>query len=163
MRQRFHNLLKLAAESPFAGERANALAAARRLADKHGMSLDEAARLGFEETPRAEPPPPPPRPRRDAKSAAGFFFHLSEAELLAEKARRDASLRAARARGLDADERQPKPQPARRVWRSGAKRNPYSHARVLLNETSIPFAEIAAVTGLDIYQIVGMKLKMRGT
>lgn len=126
------------------------------------MSLDDAARLGFDEPPRARPEPPP-RPRRETKAATGFFFHMSEAELLAEKARRDASLRAARARGLDAEERQEKPQPARRSWRSGAKRNPYSHARVLLRETSIPFAEIAAVTGLDIYQVVGMKLKMRGT
>src|SRR3546814_17575845 len=36
-RQRFHNLLQLAAESPFEGERANALAADTRLAVRCGQ------------------------------------------------------------------------------------------------------------------------------
>ena len=43
-RTRFQNLLKLASESTFDGERTAALDAAKRLAGRHGMSLDEAAR-----------------------------------------------------------------------------------------------------------------------
>jgi len=39
-RQRFHNLLHLAAESTFEGERANALAAAKRLAERFGLTLE---------------------------------------------------------------------------------------------------------------------------
>ena len=42
-RKRFQGLLRLAAESPFAGERANAFAAATRLAARHGLSVEEAA------------------------------------------------------------------------------------------------------------------------
>ena len=42
-RDRFRALLKLASESPFEGERENAMDAATRLAEQHGMSLDEAA------------------------------------------------------------------------------------------------------------------------
>ena len=41
--QRFRKLLTLAAESPFAGERDAALAAANRMADSAGMDLEEAA------------------------------------------------------------------------------------------------------------------------
>ena len=51
-RQRFHNLLQLAAESPFEGERANALAAATRLATRCGLTLDEAAAGGSRQEPR---------------------------------------------------------------------------------------------------------------
>src|SRR3546814_1630412 len=48
-RQRFHNLLQLAAESPFEGERANALAAATRLAVRCGLALrSEERRVGKE-------------------------------------------------------------------------------------------------------------------
>ena len=32
---------------------------------------------------------------------------------------------------------------------------------MLLSETSLPLKEIVSLTGLDIYEIVGMKLKMR--
>ncbi len=178
-RQRFQKLLRLAAESPYAGERANALSAARRLAANHGLSLNEAARAGFDARPEAKPEtrrnghrPHSDQTRADRRAwnpayDLARFFHLSEAHIQAEKARRDASMRAARERGLDAEEiaaeKRRREREHRRVWRSGARRNPYSHARVLLSETSIPFAEIAAVTGLDIYQVVGMKLKMRGT
>ncbi len=39
--------MRLASESPYPGERANALDAAERLAASHGMSLDQAARAGI--------------------------------------------------------------------------------------------------------------------
>ena len=39
--------------------------------------------------------------------------------------------------------------------------NPERHAAVLLRETKLPFREVAEITGLDVYKVVGMKLKMR--
>lgn len=49
--------MRLAAESPYPGEQANARAAASRLAADHRMSLDEAVRAGVdpEPAPRREP------------------------------------------------------------------------------------------------------------
>ena len=70
---------------------------------------------------------------------------------------------AARQRGLDEDARQAAaPKLAVRMQRSGRRMNPGRHARTLLKETSLPFDEIADITGLDVYQVVGMKLKLRG-
>ena len=40
-------------------------------------------------------------------------------------------------------------------------RNPTEHAEVLLKETSLPSHEIAKMTGLDVYEVFGMKLKNR--
>ena len=34
-------------------------------------------------------------------------------------------------------------------------------ARVLLLETSLPIEEIAGITGLDVYRVAAMKLKLR--
>ena len=45
--------------------------------------------------------------------------------------------------------------------RNNRKRDPDSHARVLLNETSLPLEEISVLTGLDFYEVVALKLKMR--
>ena len=42
-----------------------------------------------------------------------------------------------------------------------ARRNPLKHAEVLLKETSLHFDEIAEITGLNIYEVVGIKLKLR--
>jgi hypothetical protein len=41
--------------------------------------------------------------------------------------------------------------------------NPSRHAATLLRETSLSFREIASITGLDIYAVVGLKLKLRAT
>ena len=38
---------------------------------------------------------------------------------------------------------------------------PWQHARLLLTETSLPLREIAEITGLDLYDVVGLKLKLR--
>ena len=46
---------------------------------------------------------------------------------------------------------------------NGRKRSPGSFARVLLAETSLPLEEIVSLTGLDIYTVVGMKLKLRAS
>jgi hypothetical protein len=170
-RQRFHNLLQLAAESPFEGERSNALAAAERLARRLGLTLDEAAAGGAEEEPRQAPP------RGDAHMADDLGFrpesldrfaravHLMDNFIMEDKARREAALREAQARGLDAEElRQAVTSTVTRARPTRQRRmNPYRHAATLLRETSLSFREIANITGLDIYAVVGLKLKLRAT
>lgn len=162
-RERFHNLLKLAAESPFEGERENALAAARRLAGRFGMSLAEAAADSARQqqpAPQAEPPRPSPA------ASFAYFFHLSEAQLAADKARRDASRQAAFARGLDAEERREQAAPRRPAGflhraASARRMDPQRHARNLLLETSLPLREVVRLTGLSVWEVVGLKLKLR--
>ena len=39
--------------------------------------------------------------------------------------------------------------------------NPTERAEVLLKETSLTAREISEATGLDVYQVLGMKLKAR--
>jgi hypothetical protein len=172
-RARFHNLLKLAAESPYEGERTNALAAAGRLAARHGMTLAEAAAAGPGSAQRAPDPTRPERPGAGSRSwedrpwedrgwtAADMarFVHLMDWQIYVAKQRRDAALREARLRGLDAED-PPPPRPRRVPRPNHAGRNPWDHARVLLTETSLRLHEIVEITGLDIYQIVGFKLKL---
>ena len=154
-RTRFHNLLKLAAESPFEGERSAALAAAKRLATRHGMTLDEAASGG--------PPPDvlkkPVAAREKKVRDVARHVHIMDNWVSNDKARRDAALAEAYERGLDHDGRKRNSVQAPR--RNGTKRNPQSHATVLLQETSMPIDEIAALTGLDTYEVVALKLKLR--
>ncbi len=168
-RQRFHNLLQLAAESPFEGERSNALAAAERLAKRLGLTLDEAAAGGLDEE------PPQQAPRGDAHMADDLGFHpesldrfaravhLMDNFIMEDKARREAALRAAQARGLDAEELRKAVTSTVTQARTTKRRrmNPYRHAATLLRETSLSFREIANITGLDIYKVVGLKLKLR--
>lgn len=162
-RRRFHNLLLMAKESPFEGERRNALRAAERLASGHGMTLDEAARSGGEEYQQPTPRPPPSRSRAYAGMAR--FMEDVEARLRNDKARYAEALKAAYARGLDARDRKrdgrrtaayhgPRPRPPRR-------RAPLAHARVLLTDTRLPLAEVASIAGLDIWTVAGLKLKLR--
>ena len=40
-------------------------------------------------------------------------------------------------------------------------RTPTERAEVLLKETSLPSHENSKMTGLDVYQVLGMKLKAR--
>lgn len=182
-RERFHNLLLMAKESPFEGERRNALEAAERLAGRHGMTLEEAARGGGEtmQKPRyqADPtkrPRPAPRSTYDdvaAEAAAreraydemARFFRDMEDRAQSEKARRDEALRAAYARGLDAEERRQAERRAARDYiprrSKGSRRNPKVHASVLLRETHLPVQEIASICGLDVWTVAGLKLKMR--
>lgn len=168
-RQRFHNLLQLAAESPFEGERANALAAATRLAARCGLTLDEAAAGGHREPPRT-------RSRGDDFMADDLGFqpqtldrfaravHLMDDFILHDKARRDDALRSAQARGLDADElRKAVTATVTQARLNRRRMNPNRHAATLLRETSLSFREIASITGLDIYSVVGLKLKLRAT
>lgn len=92
------------------------------------------------------------------------YVHMSENFIRRDKERREQAMEEAIRRGLDAEERRAAEQPPlRRRGTSRSKRNPESHARVLLRETSLPLQEIASLSGLDIYSVVGMKLKMRAT
>lgn len=158
-RTRFHNLLKLAAESPFEGERSAALAAAVRLAKRHGMTLEEASTGG----PPPEVPNKPSMTRREKEEAkvrdVGRHVHMMDNWVSNDKVRRDAALAEAYERGLDSDKRKRGGIQAPR--RNASKRNPQSHATVLLKETSMPMLEICSLTGLDIYEVVALKLKMR--
>lgn len=169
-RQRFHILLQLAAESPFEGERANALAAATRLAARFGLTLDEAAAGGARQEPQRE------RLRGDDFMADDLGFrphtldrfaraaHLMDNFILHDKARRAEALRAAQSRGLDAEELRKAVTASVTQARVNRRRaNPYRHAAALLRETSLSFREIASITGLDIYAVVGLKLKLRAT
>ena len=163
---RFRNLLELAANSEYEGEKQNALQAAERLARRYGLSLDEAATLGEQEEASVD--------HRDAfrrtygkwadqHENPDAFTTVSETEMQRQKLRRDAAMEAARKRGLDAAEEKAaqrrKSQNFRR--KAGPKRDPHSHAEALLAETTIPVAEIAGITGLSVYEVMGMKLKMR--
>jgi len=167
-RQRFHNLLQLAAESPFEGERSNALAAAERLATRFGLTLDEAAAGGSEQeapgkaahggSSMAEDLGLQPDPLNRFVRAA----HLMDSYIVNDKARREAALREAQARGLDAEElRKAVASTVTQVRSKGRRMNPNRHATMLLRETSLSFREIANITGLDIYDVVGLKLKLR--
>ncbi len=171
-RKRLHGLLRLAAESPFAGERANALAAAARLAARHGLTV-EAAAGAHERSPPMPPSHHRPSPMSETMGSrnwfadydhpeVGRFMHLTDLAIHLAKLQREAALAEARARGLDAAARAAARRRADHVQRQAQRRmNPRDHARVLLAETSLRLREIVDITGLDIYQVVGLKLSMR--
>ena len=154
-RTRFRNLLELANSSKFEGERANALDAARRLAARHGMALEEAARTGLE--PRA---PLYATEMRKPDPRAAYFAYAQQQAASREKTRWEEAVQKARDRGLDRESTDTRADQRPRR-NSKARRNPAKHAEVLLEETRLPFNEIANITGLSIYAVVGMKLKMR--
>lgn len=151
----------LANESPYEGERTAALAAAERMAKSRGMTLEEAASGGpVPELPKAPRKRKPSGRARDPDTET----RMTEGWVDEDKIRRDAALEEARERGLDGDERRRAAAAANRVQRrNGRKREPRSHARVLLEETSLPLEEISSMTGLGMYELVGMKLKMRAS
>lgn len=162
-RQRFRNLLELANSSPYQGERDNAMAAAERLAGRHGMTLEEAARGGTQ-GPRPEPPPHR-GPEMWQERELARVVHLMDYQIQLDKARIAEAMKDAIARGLEPD---PAPQPIRpqylggwRPFRSRRRMEPFRHAQVLLEETSLPIEEIADITGLDVYKVASLKLKMR--
>lgn len=176
-RERFHNLLLMAKESPFEGERSNALEAAERMAQRHDMTLEEAARSGGEGLQKPGEQNPAPKPpssfeqaeaeaasRERAFAESARFMRDMEDHARSDKARRDEALKAAYDRGLDAEERRRAERAASRdktVRKNGRRRNPLVHARVLLNETQLPLSEIASICGIDVYTVAGLKLKMR--
>ena len=159
-RARFSALLKVAAESPYPGERANALDAARRLAKRHGISLQEAAREPRGSTGTVQMPQ---RPRRYTAREMAEIIAFSEAKLRADKERYERALRQAKERGLDGESIKPEVRAASTGAQKASQRSrtPHSFAKVLLSETTLPLREIVSLTGLDIYRVVDLKLKMR--
>ncbi len=125
------------------------------------MTLDEAAVAG--RAPPQRPAGDRERPtREDAEvNRVAQSMHLMDYHVHIDKARRDAALEEARRRGLD-QEAAPRPKRQQRAKPLHSRRmNPERHAAVLLKETELPFREVAEITGLNIYQVVGLKLKMR--
>ena len=78
-----------------------------------------------------------------------------------DKRRREAALQAARERGLDAELAAPAPRAVPRSRANRARMNPHAHARLLIRETKLSLQEIVEITGLDVYEVAAMKLKMR--
>ena len=156
-RERFRSLLLMAAVSPYEGERSNAIAAAERMAARHGMTLEEAAAGG------GPMPSAPDTSVSEDETKLAAFVHLMDHQISVAKARRDSALQAAKERGLDDSSRRSKP--LRRLAHAfGFRRRriePIIHAKTLLKETTLTFREISGITGLDIYQVVSLKLKMR--
>ncbi|NKB59077.1 MAG: DUF2786 domain-containing protein [Alphaproteobacteria bacterium] len=152
---RFHNLLKLAKESPFPGERDNALAAAERLASRHGLTLEEAA-TGATQSQTAQPNADTSKFARDLAA----FVHMTDYQIYLEKQRRDAARQEAEERGLDRKNKRPPPPPPRQARRSNAKMEPHRHAWTLVRETKMSYQEISSITGLDIYQVLLMKIQL---
>ena len=151
-RKRFLNLLQLAESSEFEGERENAMSAAKRMASRKGLSLDEAA--------MESPPAEPTTQNNHSPNEAEFAHHLHtlDQNISVAKKQREAALRAARERGLDANKRRPQ-RGNHRSKRSTARMPADMHAWKLVTETSFSYQEIAQITGLDVYQVVHMKIR----
>jgi hypothetical protein len=122
------------------------------------MTLEEAARTGLEQR---QPLPTTSDGRRPDPRAA-YFAYAHQQAVEREKRRWEDAVQKARERGLDGGLDAAAARSDMRPRRaSKSRRDPIKHASVLLEETRLPFDEIADITGLSIYAIVGMKLKMR--
>ncbi|MEE2760174.1 MAG: hypothetical protein VYE18_01860 [Pseudomonadota bacterium] len=127
------------------------------------MSLEEAARFQGEASQGTQSKSRHSRERSDtfgfpvrAKAAdVSHTEHMAE-----EKERWEAAVNEARTRGLDS-ERKSHAESVRAKRSIRTRRNPTSHATVLLKETKLSLREIADISGLDIYSVVGVKLKLR--
>jgi len=141
------------------------MAAAERLAQRHGMTLEEAA-SGGTQAPRQEPPPRT-GPEMSQERELARVVHLMDYQIQLDKARIAEATKAAIERGYDPDAdriphgRQPQALHNWRPARSRRRMEPHRHARVLLEETSLPIEEIADITGLDVYKVAGLKLQLR--
>jgi pyruvate/2-oxoglutarate dehydrogenase complex dihydrolipoamide acyltransferase (E2) component len=156
-RERFRKLLELARSSGYEGERTSALAAAARLADRHGMSIEEAAGM-------AERYPVRPQDRRPSAEETAFTTaaSMTNASQRAEKERYMRARAEAIKRGLDAEEVAGR---GRRVPKQRFKpprnRPKREFIRVLLRETRFSVAEIAATVGVPVNDVFKEKLLMR--
>lgn len=130
------------------------MAAAERLAARRGLTLEEAATgVSPTQTARAQA-----EASKFAKDLAAFV-HMTDYQIYLEKQRRDAARREAEERGLDRQEQHRHTVPPRR-HRSNARMEPRKHAWALVRETQLSYQEIADITGLDIYQILLMKIQL---
>lgn len=138
------------------------MAAAERLAKRHGMTIEDAAAGGMQ-APRPEYDRQSPNVAQERELAR--VVHLMDYQIQLDKARIAEATERAVERGLNLEPHPTKtaPKPIRnwQTSRSQQRMNPHRHAHVLLTETSMPIEEIASLTGLDVYKIAGMKLKLR--
>ena len=161
--KKFGNLLELANRSKYRGERENALAAASRLANKFGMTLEQAASLGLNYSQGIN---------NDKKKAPDSFFkNVSKEEIKksqvnteSDKKRWQTAMENAKKRGLDKENKvttNKKTTANFRRTNNTSRREPYTHAKILLKETSLSFKEIANITGISVYKVIALKLKTR--
>lgn len=163
-RNRFRNLLELANDSKYPGERENALAAATRIAQKYNMTLDEAARWNPEDIAPGKNMAQQGSYQRPVKSSEVSNLVKNQQNAETEKKLWQAAMDRAKDRGLDKAENAKKAAQeaaSERRQNSKSRRNPTTHATILLKETSLSFEEISDITGLDVYKIITMKLKSR--
>lgn len=170
-KQRFRKLLTLAAESPFVGEREAALAAAERMAEAVGLDLEEAARAcGRDEAEaRSEAPAQAARgtaeegwpedigPTRRRAAWTGYAWEAAASR--ARQRHREEVER--RQREEEAQRREERGRRRRSGQRSDRTMARGDFARVLLLETGLPLRDIAEITELGMYEVVGLKLKLR--
>ena len=157
--KRFSNLLELAKRSKFRGERNNALSAAKRIAKKHGMTIKEFEKGASK--PKAANSRPWANKNKQKKENLGSELFKNINNTYHEKERWQRAVNSAKARGLDENIRKRANVFEKSLNLSKNKRPAGKHAEVLLKETSLSFKEIMDITGLNIYQVVGIKLKLR--
>ncbi len=173
-RSRLNKLLVLAKESPYPGERRAALAAAERLAARKGHSLEDAARFAAHDAEAAaERAAREERREREAywerraqqesdfarRFHQAFHAHDSQAAA-ASRARQQA--RWAEEEAERRAEQEVRAARAMRFKRRSRRRiPPDDHAKILIRETRLPLPEIARITGLDLNEVVALKLKLR--
>ena len=156
--------MELAKDSKYPGERENALAAATRIARKYNMTVDEAKKWKPPENRRETQFRVSDPYQKQNKSTDYSNLAKTQKNADAEKARWQAAMDRAKERGLDSQENARRAQQdaaSERKGNSKSRRNPETHAKILLKETSLSFEEIANITGLDVYKIITMKLKSR--
>ena len=157
--KRFSNLLELAKRSKFRGERNNALSAAKRIAKKHGMTIKEFEKGASK--PKAANSRPWANKNKQKKENLGSELFKNINNTYHEKERWQRAVNSAKARGLDENIRKRESTLEKSLKISKNKRPAGKHAEVLLRETSLSFKEITEITGLNIYQVVGIRLKIR--
>ena len=99
--------------------------------------------------------------RYDDSLASTLTDNILRSEKINDKARWQEAVQNARDRGLDCSDVESEAGVYRTRSFSKARRHPVKHAEVLLNETSLPIQEIMEITGLNVYQVVSLKLKLR--
>ena len=157
--KRFSNLLELAKRSKFKGERNNALSAAKRIATKHGMTIEEFEKDTSNSKDKNNSPWANKSRQKKENFANELFKNINDSYY--EKQRWQRAVNSAKARGLDENIRKRENAFEKSLSLSKNKRPAAKHAEVLLKETSLSFKEITEITGLNIYQVVGIRLKIR--
>ena len=128
------------------------------------MTLEEATRWEPQDSPAKNTTSNQELYQRSVKPADLSRLVKNQKNAEMEKKNWQAAMEKAKARGLDKAENAKKAaQEAanERRHNSKARRNPTTHANILLKETSLSFKEISEITCLDIYKIITMKLKSR--